>query len=49
MIDFDDVTKENRKEHNPSWPQIPHRPCRILTIGGSWSGKANSLFSVISW
>ena len=49
MIDFDDVTKENRKEHNPSWPQIPDHPCRILTIGGSWSGKANSLFSVISW
>ena len=49
MIDFDDVTKENRKEHNPSWPHIPDHPCRILTIGGSWSGKANSLFSVISW
>ena len=24
MIDFDDVTKENRKEHNPSWPHIPN-------------------------
>ena len=49
MIDFDDVTKENMKEHNPSWPQIPDHPCRILIIGDSWSGKANSLFSVISW
>ena len=23
MINFDDVTKENTKEHNPNWPQIP--------------------------
>ena len=23
MINFDDVTKENIKQHNPSWPQIP--------------------------
>ena len=22
MINFDDVTKENIKEHNPNWPQI---------------------------
>ena len=48
MIDFDDVTKENMKEHNPNWPQIPDHPCRILIIGGSCSGKANSLLSVIS-
>ena len=23
MINFDDATKENIKEHNLSWPQIP--------------------------
>ena len=23
MINFDDVTKENIKEHNSNWPQIP--------------------------
>ena len=23
MINFDDVTKENIKEHDPNWPQIP--------------------------
>ena len=23
MINFDDVVKENIKEHNPDWPQIP--------------------------
>ena len=22
-INFDDDTKENIKEHNPNWPQIP--------------------------
>ena len=26
MINFDDVTKENIKEHNPDWPQIPDHP-----------------------
>ena len=34
-ITFDDVPKENIKEHNPNWPQIPDQPCRILIIGGS--------------
>ena len=47
-ITFDDVPKENIKEHNPSWPQIPDQPCRILIIGGSWSGKTNSLFDLIN-
>ena len=39
MINFDDVTKENIKEHNPNWPQIPDHPCRILITGDSLSGK----------
>ena len=30
MINFDDVTKENIKEHNPSSPQIPDHPYRTL-------------------
>ena len=45
---FDDVPKENIKEHNPNWPQIPDYPYRILIIEGSGSGKRNSLFSLIS-
>ena len=32
MMNFDDVTKGNMKEHNPNWP-IPDHPYRILTIG----------------
>ena len=45
---FDDVPKENIKEHNPNWPQIPDYPYRILIIEGSGSGKRNSLFILIS-
>ena len=47
MINFDEVTKENMKEHNPSWPQTPDHPYRILIIGASGSGKTNLLFSLI--
>ena len=39
MINFDDVTKENTKEHKPNWPQIPDHLYRILIIGGSGSPK----------
>ena len=48
MINFDDVTKENIKEHNPNWPEIPDHPYKILIIGGSGSGKTNSLFNLIN-
>ena len=40
MINFDDVS--------PNWPQIPDYPYRILIIGGSGSGKTNSLFKLIN-
>ena len=49
MINFDDVTKENIKEHNPNWPQIPDHPYRILIIGDSGSGKTNSLVNLINY
>ena len=26
MTNFDDVIKENIKEHNPNWSQIPDHP-----------------------
>ena len=35
MINSDDITKENIKEHNLNWSQIPDNPYRILIIGGS--------------
>ena len=39
MINFYDVVKENKKENNTNWPQIPDHLYRILIIGGSGSGK----------
>ena len=49
MTNFKNIARENIKEHNPNWSQIgPNHPCRILTIGGSRSGKLNALFNVIS-
>ena len=48
MANFDDVTKENIKEYNPNWPQIPDHPYIIQITGGSGSGKTNSLFSFIN-
>ena len=48
MIIFDDVVKENIKEHNPNWPQIPVHPYRILIIGSSGYGKTKSLFNLIN-
>ena len=48
MINFDDLIKENIKEHNSNWPEIPDHPYRILVIGGAGSRKTNSLFNLIS-
>ena len=33
MVDYD--TKENIKEHNPKWEEIPDHPYIILIIGSS--------------
>ena len=41
MIKFDDFIKEETKEHNPNWPEIPDHPYRIWIIGGSGSVKTN--------
>ena len=32
MINFDDVTNEKVKKHNPNWSQISDNPYRILII-----------------
>ena len=37
MINFYDVIKENMKENNLNWSQIPDHPYRILIIAGSRS------------
>ena len=48
MNNFDDVRKENIKEHNPDWPQIPNHPYRTLIIGGCGSGKKDLLSNLIN-
>ena len=47
MINLDDITNENNKEHNEKWPYIHGHPCRILIIGGSGSGKTNTLLNLM--
>ena len=48
MINFDDYTNENKTKHNLDWPYIPDDPYRILIIGGSGSGKTNTLLNLIN-
>ena len=45
MINFDNIRKEDMKEHNQAWPKIPYHFYRILIIGNSVHGKTNSLFN----
>ena len=48
MFNFDYVTKEDIKEHNPKWLEILDHPYRILIFGGSGSRKTNALLNLIS-
>ena len=45
---FDYISKENIKEHNPKWPEIPDHSYRTLIIGGSGSGETNALLNLIN-
>ena len=48
MFNFDYITKEDIKKHNPNWPEIPDNSYRILIMGGSGSGKTNALLNLIN-
>ena len=47
MINLDNIVNNNNN-HNRKWPYIPDHPYRILIIGGSGSGKTNTLLSLIN-
>ena len=47
MLNLDDITSENNKNHSKKWPFIPDHPYRILKIGGSGPGKTNALLNLI--
>ena len=48
MFNFDYIPKEEIKEHNPKWPEIPDHSYQILIIAGSGSGKTNVLLNLIN-
>ena len=48
MINLDSFTNENNKKHNEKWQYIPDHPYKILIIGGSGSGKTNTLVHLIN-
>ena len=47
MINSYEYINVNNKEHNPNWPYIPDHPYRILIVGGSGSGKTNTLLNLL--
>ena len=48
MFNFDSITREDIKEHNPNWSEIPDHSYRILTVGGFGFGKKNALLGLIN-
>ena len=48
MINLDSITNENNKKHSEKSPYTPDHPYRILIIGGSGSGKANTILNLIN-
>ena len=48
MITLDSITNKNNKKRTEKWPYIPDHLYRILIIGGSGSGKTNTLLNLIN-
>ena len=49
MIKWLNVAKENMKEYNPNWPQIPYHSYWILIVRGPGFGKINALLNLVSY
>ena len=48
MINLDSIVNDKNEKHNEKWPHIPDNSYRILMIGGSGSGKKNTLLNLIN-
>ena len=48
MINLDNIINNNNEEHNEKWPYIPDHPYKILIIGGSGSGKTDTLLNLVN-
>ena len=48
MINLDSIANENNKQNNEKWSDIADHAYRILIIGGSGSGKTNTLLNLIN-
>ena len=48
MINLDNIINDKNNNHNEKWPYILDHPYRILIIGGSGSGKTNTLLNLIN-
>ena len=48
MLNLDNITNKNNKEHNKKRLFIPDHLDKILIIGGSGPGKTNALLNLIS-
>ena len=48
MINLDSIVNNENEKHNEKWPYTPDHPSRILIIGGSGSGKTNTLVNLIN-
>ena len=48
MINLDNIINKNNNNHNKKWPYIPDHPYRMLIMGGSGSGKTNTLLNLVN-
>ena len=48
MFNFNDIKKEDIKEHNSNRPEIADHSYEISIVGGSGSGKTNVLLGLIN-
>ena len=49
MFNFDYITKEDMKGHNPKWSEIPDDSYRKLIVGEYASERTNALLNLIKY